>query len=43
MNHDCHGDIFTRFGKKWGRCFGDGSIFEIKEVLHEEHEELAHG
>jgi hypothetical protein len=33
MNHDCHGDIFTRFGKRWGRCFGGGSIFEMQEGL----------
>lgn len=31
MNHDCHGDIFTRFGKRWGRCFGGGEFFEFLE------------
>lgn len=33
MNHDCHGDVFSRFGKRWGRCFADSSIFEIKEGM----------
>jgi hypothetical protein len=33
MNHDCHGDIFTRFGKRYGRCFGDSTIFEIQEGM----------
>jgi hypothetical protein len=33
MNHDCHGDIFTRFGKLWGRCFGGSEIFEIREGM----------
>lgn len=31
MNHDCHGDLFTRWGKRWGRCLLDGSIFEFKD------------
>jgi hypothetical protein len=31
MNHDCHGDIFMRWGKRWGRCFGDSTIFELLE------------
>lgn len=33
MNHDCSGDIFTRFGKRWGRCFGGGEIFELREGM----------
>jgi len=31
MNHTCNGDIFIRWGKKWGRCFMDGSVFELRE------------
>lgn len=33
MNHDCHGDVFSRFGKRWGRCFGGSAVFEIKEGM----------
>lgn len=31
MNHDCHGDIFTRWGKRWGRCFADSTLFELQD------------
>ena len=31
MNHDCDGDIFTRWGKRWGRCFGGGAVFELRD------------
>jgi|SRR5579871_6633247 len=31
MNHDCHGDIFVRWGKRWGRCFADSTLFELRE------------
>lgn len=31
MNHTCMGDIFQRWGKRWGRCFGDSTIFELRE------------
>jgi uncharacterized Zn finger protein (UPF0148 family) len=33
MNHTCLGDIFERWGKKWGRCFGGSSMFEIREGM----------
>lgn len=33
MNHDCHGDVFERWGKRWGRCFGDGSFFDYEDGL----------
>lgn len=33
MNHDCHGDIFMRFGKRWARCFMDSTLFEPKEGM----------
>lgn len=33
MNHTCLGDIFARWGKRWGRCFGDSTMFELREGL----------
>ncbi len=33
MNHTCLGDIFERWDKKWGRCFADSSIFEIRQGM----------
>lgn len=33
MNHACHGDIFTRWGKKYGRCLLGGDVFEYFEGL----------
>jgi len=33
MNHHCHGDLFTRWGKKWARCFYDSTMFEFQEGL----------
>jgi hypothetical protein len=33
MNHTCMGDIFVRWGKRWGRCFGDSTIFELREGM----------
>lgn len=33
MNHTCLGDIFERWGKKWGRCFGGSEIFEVREGM----------
>jgi len=31
MNHTCDGDIFTRWGKRWGRCFADSTMFPLLE------------
>lgn len=33
MNHDCHGDIFERWGKRWGRCVADGSFFDYEDGI----------
>lgn len=33
MNHDCHGDVFTRWGKVWARCFLDSLMFEFREGM----------
>jgi hypothetical protein len=33
MNHTCMGDIFKRWGKTWGRCFGDSTMFELREGM----------
>lgn len=33
MNHDCHGDIFQRWGKRHGRCFADGSFFDYEDGI----------
>lgn len=33
MNHDCHGDIFERWGKLRGRCLADGSFFDYEDGL----------
>jgi hypothetical protein len=33
MNHTCLGDIFLRWGKKWGRCFADSTMFEVREGM----------
>lgn len=30
MNRDCFGDEFERHGKRWQRCFMDGTIYEAK-------------
>ncbi len=29
MNRDCYGHVFKRWGRKWGRCFRDSTLFEI--------------
>lgn len=33
MNHDCHGDIFERWGKRYGRCLADGSFFDYRQGI----------
>lgn len=33
MNHDCHGDFFERWGKRWGRCLLDGSFFDWEDGI----------
>jgi uncharacterized Zn finger protein (UPF0148 family) len=33
MNHDCNGDVFERWGKRWGRCFGDGTFFDYEDGI----------
>ena len=33
MNHDCHGDVFERWGKRWGRCFADSSFFDYEDGI----------
>lgn len=33
MNHECRGDTFTRWGRKYGRCLMGGDVFELFEGL----------
>lgn len=35
MNHNCNGDVFERYGKRWGRCFGDSTLFEITAAIED--------